>query len=228
MRRRRRSGFVRTLEGAAATLILLSFIFYVIPQVPEYSKISEDTKNYVTQSIKNMEKSGALDNIIGDTTNMTYIKNALNTTIPRDINYTISVTKVNTTSGTVFSEESYKGANITYIVNNSIFRYAEIILSFTNSTNSKIYENGKEIYTYTGPQLENDVNLDLTLDTIDSENNIEIRTENNSSVDYILIVGNEETLENTPKDKAIGTVTYILSGKDSYFQPSVLKIYLWR
>ena len=224
----KRHGFVRTLEGAAATLILLSFIFYVIPQVPEETKISEDTKNYVAHSIKNMEKSGALDNIIGATTNFTYIKNALNTTIPRDINYTISVTKLNTTSGTVFSEESYKGGNITYTVNNTIFSYAEIILGFTNATNPSIYENGQEIYTYTGQHSENDITLDLTLDTTDGENNIEIRTENNSSVDYILMIGNEETLEDTPADKAIGTVTYILSGKDSNFEPSVLKIYLWR
>lgn len=228
MRMTSRHGFVRTLEGAAATLILLSFIFYVIPQVPQETKISEDTKNYVTQSIKNMEKSGALDNIIGTTTNMTYIKNALNATIPKDINYTISVTKTNTTSGAVFSEESYKGGNITYTVNNSIFRYAEILLSFTNSTNTEIYENSREIYAYTGPQLENDVNLDLTLDAIEGENKIEIKTESNSSVDYILIIGNEEILEDIPKNKAIGTVTYILSGKDSYFEPSVLKIYLWR
>jgi len=224
-----KKGFIRTLEGATSLIILLAFIFYVIPHIPQEQKISAQTRNFVMLSIENLDKNGSLDtHLLGNTTNLQAIKNALNKTKSSNINYTIGHTSSNATGGTIFSEESYAGANITYTANNTYLKDAYITLLFTNATNPQIHANTQQIYTYTGTHPQEPVKLDLTPHTTDGKNTIEIKTQNNSTIEYTLIINNNELLSPLPKDRPVSVVTYILSGKENKFQPTVLEIYIWR
>ena len=224
-----KKGFIRTLEGAVSLIILLTFIFYVIPHIPNEQKISAQTKNYIMLNIENLDKNGTLDtHLLGSTPNLQAIKNALNKTISSNINYTIGTTSSNSTGGTIFSEESYAGANITYSANNTYLKDAYIVLTFINATNPRININTQQIYTYTGTHSQEPLKLDLTPHTTEGTNTIEIKTQNNSTIKYTLIINNKELLSPIPGDKPISVVTYILSGKENKFQPTVLEIYLWR
>lgn len=224
-----KKGFIRTLEGAVSLIILLAFIFYVIPHIPQEQKISAQTKNFIMLNIENLDKNGTLDtHLLGSTPNLQAIKNALNKTISSNINYTIGAASSNATGGTIFSEEFYKGANITYNANNTYLKDAYIVLTFANATNPQVHANTQQIYTYTGTHPEEPVKLYLTPYTSEGKNTIEIKTQNNSTIEYTLIINNKELLSPIPRDKPISVVTYILSGKENKFQPTVLEIYLWR
>ncbi len=224
-----KKGFMRTMEGALSLIILLTFLFHVIPHIPNEQRISAQTRNFIMLSIENLDKNKTLDtHLITSTPNLQAIKNALNKTISSDINYTIGAATSNATADTVFSEESYTGSNITYTSNNTNFKDAYIILTFTNATNPQIHANTQQIYTYTGTHPQDPLKLDLTPYTKEGSNKIEIKTQNNATVEYILITNNKELLSPIPNDKPVGVVTYILSGKENLFQPTVLEIYLWR
>lgn len=224
----KKKGFMRTIEGALAIFILLSYVSYVMPHAPIDDSISESNKNFVMMTLENLDKNKILENnMIGNTSNLTQIRDSLKRTIPHNLNFTISIIKANTTSDSIFSEESYNGTNITYFANNTYFRNSILTLIFDNASNPKIYANEKEIYTHTSIHPEHPVRLDLTTYTIEGNNNIEIQTLNNATIEYVLIVNNEEILSTLPQNTAIGTVTYMLSGKESYFQPTILNVYLW-
>lgn len=224
-----KKGFIRTLEGAVSLILLLTFIFYVIPHAPNEQRIGASTKNYAMLALENLDKSGILDTcLIGNTTNLTAIKTALNKTMTSHINYTISATKSNATGGTIFSEESFAGTNITYTANSTHLKDAHIALIFLNATDPRININTQQIYTYTGTHPGDPVRLDLTPHTKEGKNTIEIKTQNNSTVEYTLIINNNELLSPIPKDRPVSVVTYLLSGKENKFQPTVLELYLWR
>ncbi len=224
-----KKGFIRTLEGALSLFVLLTFLFYVIPHVPVEDNVGGSARNFVALAIENLDKSGVLDDyILGNTSNLSAVESALNMTVPSSLSYTVGVSKANASSGTVFSEESYVGVNISYTVNNSYFKDAYVVVNFINAVNPRVYGNGEEIFSYGGVHPGGPVRLDVTSSIVEGVNNVEIKTLNNATVDYVLIVDNEEILSYVPKDRAIGVVTYILSGKEEWFQPTIVEVFLWK
>ncbi|MFH1431869.1 MAG: hypothetical protein ABIG84_01510 [archaeon] len=224
-----KKGYMKTLEGALSIFVLLAFLFYVIPHTPSEDRISKSTRNFVMLSIKNMDNSGILDEYMaGNTTDLAAIKSALNNTISSNINYTVGISKINSSYGMLYPKEFYNGTNISYIVNITDFRYASLTLNFINATNPRIYTNSIGVFSHDGDYSGLSARLDITSGTIDGENKIEIKTANNATVEYILNINNQQILSPIPEDKAIGVATYILSGKEGNFQPTIIEVYLWK
>lgn len=224
-----RKGFVRTLEGALGMFVLMMFLFYVVPHVSPGDQVSESSRNFVYLALEDLDNSGFLDGyLVGDVSNLSALESALNRTIPQDLGFAVGVVKVNASYGDVFSGEDYAGANISYNVNNTYFKGAYVVLGFVNATNPRVRFKGEEIFSYAGAHPGSPVRLDVTESAVAGVNDIEVKTLNNATVGYVVIVDNEEILSAVPVDRAVGVVTYMLSGKEGWFQPTVAEVYLWK
>ncbi len=220
-RKRAKKGGLHTIESFIAFMIVMSFLFFIMPAITNISDTTESKMKYIHGALTTLEKNGNLREY-AISKNITGLNKSMYELIPSTYNFTVGISSVNasdkSTSGNYSFNYSADAGKIDYVFLDIVFLSAE---------DPKIYVNGGSVLSQSGVVSGNRETIDLTSSTITGENKVQFNFTGTATFDYRLLVSQTEILEGIPDGKDIIIVNYVLSGTNSTFMPTEVRIYLW-
>ncbi|NOQ55396.1 MAG: hypothetical protein GQ477_01175 [Nanohaloarchaea archaeon] len=220
MKTKTRKGAMHALEGLLAFSIVVGFILFVMPAV-EISTSSGHKTHYVYSTLETLESKGILRAYAFDN-NMTGLNTTLKDLLPTTYNFAVGMSQINATHKTISGNHSFN-----YTIDTTKRDYVKLDFILNTATDPNIYLNGNIIYSSTGDSSGILESIDLTDNTIDGENQLTFNFTGIATFDYRLLMSESEDLSSPPFKKDIDTVNYFVSGIDSTFLPTIVRVYLW-
>lgn len=219
-----RKGYIHTLEASIATVILLTFVIAVLPYIAPEDTSAQTTRTIIRGALEVLEKNGDLrDNAVNE--DLSAIKTELQTIVPSRINFTVGISDVDITSGSVTTSGQ---VFVNYTVNTSTMDFVFFKLKMSDATDPRFSINGTSIWNGSGNYIGENKEWQLADYSEAGTNQINITVTAESTIKYIVEVGNSLDLETIPGNKTINTVNYIVSGVNSTFKPTEIRVYAWR
>lgn len=197
-------GQIKTVEAVIAAFLLLIFVqgFYTLPELPERSW---DEKKIIYSSLKSMDKNGSL-RTAAVKGNVDRIEANLRQKVPDRFNLSVSLVTV---------DEYENNKDITFSVPPEFkVIYGKLeYKKLSKASNASL--NGVEI------ELE-DKPIKIKSDHFQDSNQFNV-----TDLNYELKVYRSDTSRGLPINKDIKGVSYFLSGKNSTFKLSEVRINFW-
>ena len=222
-----KKGGIHTIEATIAFIAVAGFIIFVMPGLVDREDVSAVKRNYVYGSLSNLEKTGKL-NDLAVAGNLSGIAVEINKTLAAPMKFTVGMSKLNVTVGTVYPKESQSQDYINFTADASALDSAKVELEYVNATNPVVYANGNLVSNRTGEHVRIFETLDITPETISGQNSIALETSNNATINYRLRIMSSLELGVRPAKKTINTINYMVAGNASTFEPAEIRVYIWR
>ncbi|MCK5594336.1 MAG: hypothetical protein KAI18_03775 [Candidatus Aenigmarchaeota archaeon] len=217
---KKRKGAMHALEALLAFSIVSMFILFVTPSI-NISELNGHKTNYVYSTLETLETKGLLRSYASEN-NLTGLNTTLADLLPETYNFAVGISRLNATHKTISGNHS---AN--YSADTTKLDYITLDLIFDTATDPNIYLNDALIYSQTGDASGVLDSIDLTTSTVSGENSLVFNFTGSSTFDYRLSISESEDLSTPPSQKDIDTVNYFISGIDSTFRPTIVRVYLW-
>lgn len=222
-----RKGGIHTIEATIAFIAVTGFIIFIMPNLTDREDTSAIKRNYVYGSLSNLEKTGKLNDLTV-AGNLSGIAIELNKTLAAPMKFTVGMSKLNVTFGTVYPKESQSQDYINFTADTNTLDSAKIELEYVNATSPVVYANGNPVLNRTGEQARIFETIDMTSETISGQNSIALETSNNATINYRLRIVSSLELGSRPAKKTVNTVNYMVAGNASTFEPTEIRVYIWR
>ena len=216
-----KKGAMHTIEAFIAFMIVMSFLFFIMPAITNIPNTTESKIKYIHSALIILEKNGNLreyalsKNIIG-------LNESMYELVPLTYNFTVGMSYVNASDKSTSGNYSFN-----YTADAGKIDYVFLDVVFLSAADPKIYVNEGSVLSQSGDVSGNRETIDITSSTITGENTIQFNFTGTATFDYRLLVSQTETLEDIPDGKDILIVNYVLSGANSTFRPTEVRIYLW-
>ncbi|MCK5474484.1 MAG: hypothetical protein KAI53_03695 [Candidatus Aenigmarchaeota archaeon] len=216
-----KKGSLHIIESFIAFMIVMSFLFFIMPVITNISNTTEIKIKYLHSALDTLEKNGNLreyalcENIVG-------LNESIYELVPLTYNFTVGISSVNASDKSTSGNYSFN-----YAADTGKIDYAFLDIVFLSAEDPEIYVNGNSAFNQSGIVSGNRETIDITSSTITGENIVQFNFTGTATVDYRLLVSQTEILGDIPGGKDIIVVNYVLSGANSTFKPTEVRMYLW-
>ncbi|MDY6789167.1 MAG: hypothetical protein SVV03_04365 [Candidatus Nanohaloarchaea archaeon] len=213
-----RKGFIKTLEAVIAASIFFIFIFNTVPQVTGRDSTSSAIKERVSRHLEALDKEGKLRQDIVDR-DLEGVRSELRDDFGGH-NVAVGLSYL----GRV--RDRYEGGDYAseFQVDKSSVEREVLRLWVDREQGLEVFVNGDMVVSSPGQGY---MQMNISGETVDGENNLNI-TSTSGKLFYQIDKYNYIQTESLPEKKSVTGLGYMVAGKHGNFQPSELRVYLWR
>lgn len=117
---------------------------------------------------------------------------------------------------------------VNFTADKSTLDSATLRLKYINASSPIIYVNDMYLAQHTGDYSGNEEAFEISSYARTGANSVMIKTANNATISYRLMLTESRELEAPEENKSITTISYVVSGNGSAFAPSEVRVYTWK
>lgn len=212
-----RKGFIKTLEAVVAAAIFVIFLLNVVPGISGAEDSGSALKEKVSRHLEGLDKEGNLRQDVVDK-ELDSIQSSLEGDFA-GYDIAIGLSYIGMTDG------RYSGGGLTesFEVNKSRAEKEILRLWVNRGQGIDISINGNSVVSNPGTGYSQ---VEIESETVDGGNPLEISGSGN--LFYRIEQYNYMQNGDLPEEGKINSLSYTVAGKEGSFQPSELRVYLWR
>lgn len=212
-----RKGFIKTLEAVVAASIFFIFILNAVPAISGAEDTGAAVKEELSRQLESLDREGTLRQDVVNK-DLAGIEDDLEGDFA---GYRMAIGL----SYLGMSDGRYNGGGLTesFDVNKSRAEKEVLRLWVEEDQGIDVSINGNSVISSPGTGY-TEVNIES--DTVDGGNTLEISGSGN--LFYRIDKYNYMQNGDLPEDRSINSMSYTLAGEEGSFQPSELRVYLWR
>ena len=216
-----KKGAMHTVESFISFVIVVGFIMTVMPVLTPIDNTSQTKINNVYMSLDYLEKTGQLKEYIIDE-DLVSLNASLYNLIPKTYHFSVGMSTINATHKMTSGNYTFN-----YAANLLNLDYVFLNLAFKTALNPTIYVNGNPVLTQTGDVSGTSNKIDITEQTINGNNIVQLNFTSNTNTNYNLIISQSSELESLENIENIRIINYLVSGVNDTFMPGEFRVYLW-
>ena len=216
-----KKGAMHTVESFISFVIVVGFIMTVMPVLTPIDNTSQTKINNIYMSLDYLEKTGQLKEYIIDE-DLVSLNTSIYNLIPKTYHFSVGMSTINATHKPTSGNYTFN-----YTANTTKLDYVFLNLVFKTAQNPTIYVNGNLVLTKTGDVSGTTNKIDITEQTINGNNIVQLNFSTNTNTNYNLLVSQSSELKSLNNIENIRTINYLVSGVNDTFIPTELRVYVW-
>lgn len=137
-------------------------------------------------------------------------------------------TQISGTPQTIGAAPYRAPSYVNFTANASTLESASLELEYLDAASPIVYVNGNEVAYHAGSYSGKSETLDITSEIATGQNAILVKSENNATISYRLRLRDSVEFGAMPENRTINTVSYLVAGDKNTFQPTEIRVYVWR